>query len=584
VYVHAFVSAEVPDDYVVMRTSLLDLLKAYEAQSRGGLVVNLHETARFTPEARWAREQFDIGPQTVMSIRGGRSVSDEVYLGAAFTRGPEEVVIPFFHKGLPLEYELTRAIRVAARGRLKVGVLDTDAKMFGGLDFRTMSSTRKWAVLDELAQQYEVVRVSPDAEYPSDLKVLMVAMPSSLTQEQMDRLRTAMKKGLPVLLFEDALPLVDMALIPGEPKGGRPNIFGGQPQVPPQPKGDARAFYRALGVEWPSEEVAWDSYNPHPQLAHLPPEVVFVGANSGAKEPFHPRDPVTSGLQEVVLLFPGHVTPLKDPNLEVTPLLSGTTRSGMLPVGQVVQRGFFGILGLNAQRPHVADKKTRVFAVRIQEKPPSSSLPPRGGGAKPGLHAILVADLDMISEEFFEIRKQGWEGFQFDNIAFVANAVDVLAGDEALVALRKRRRLHRTLERVEAKVAIHRDRSLEETRLAEEKAKAQLAEAQKALDQKVAALRARTDLDERAKEIMVKSLEETENRRLQVRRAAIEDEKKRAIEESQAKMELEVRAIQRRIKWLAVVLPPVPTLLLGAWVWGRKRRREREIIPPERWV
>jgi len=111
-----------------------------------------------------------------------------------------------------------------------------------------------------------------------------------------------------------------------------------------------------------------------------------------------------------------------------------------------------------------------------------------------------------------------------------------------------------------------------------------LEEAQKSLNSKVEALRARTDVDERTKEIMEKSLEETENRRLEVTRAAIEDAKKRAIEESQAEMELAVRAIQRRIKWLAVVLPPVPTLLLGAWVWGRKRRREREIIPPERFV
>jgi hypothetical protein len=41
-------------------------------------------------------------------------------------------------------------------------------------------------------------------------------------------------------------------------------------------------------------------------------------------------------------------------------------------------------------------------------------------------------------------------------------------------------------------------------------------------------------------------------------------------------METEVRNIRTRIRTLAVLLPPLPVLLVGAGIFVRRARRERE--------
>ena len=51
----------------------------------------------------------------------------------AVTCGLEKVVMPFFYRGMPIEYELIRSIgTVAQQKRKRLGVVQTDAKLFGG--------------------------------------------------------------------------------------------------------------------------------------------------------------------------------------------------------------------------------------------------------------------------------------------------------------------------------------------------------------------------------------------------------------------------------------------------------------------
>lgn len=548
VLVQAYLSPEVPRNYVGARANLIHYLREFAAVGRDRIQPRIVETLKYSPEAREARERYGIQPYRVPITEESASSSNEIFLGLVFTCGSEEFVIPFFDRGLPVEYELMRSIRVVSRAaRKRVGILQTGARLFGGFDFQTRQNTQDWSIVQELRKQYEVVQVPPEAEYPAGLDVLIAAHTTTLNAEQLARLTTYVKTGKPVFVLVDPLPAFNINLSPSAAETGW----------------DVRALMTALGVEWAQDRIAWDKYNPHPQMGALPPEVVFVGAGNGATMPFQRGSAVTNGLQEVVLLYPGE---LKARDQSAVPLLTTGTGSGVIRFDQIVETTMFGrsiVRGL----PHTPDKGEHVLAYRVKT-----------GGA----NAVVIADVDVLGEEFFELRRRGVEALNLDNVTFVLNAIDELAGDSSFIALRTRRPKHRTLELVEARTRMYEEKRAEDSRSAAALAERRLQEAQARLDAAVAAVRAREDLDEQAKQIMISNLQTAENRRLQVARQNIQDERERQVEDARAGMEASVRQIQNTIKILAVGLPPVPAFLLFLLMSVRKLRRERMRIAPER--
>jgi len=309
VLVQVYYSPEVPRDYVEIKADLLGLLKEYEARSGGKIRLNLIPTELFSTEAREAEKRFGIEPRRVFSEEQGKQTQSEVFLGVAFTSGVEEVVIPFFDRGLPVEYELTRSIRVVSKsGRKKVGILTTDAKLTGGMDMRTFSQTPEWSIVTELKKQYDVSSVSPDTPISSDLNVLLVAQPSSLTQKQIDNLTDFIRKGGAALLLLDPFTVDNPSISPEVPKMPPGGPFGGG--QPPEPKGDLRPLLDLVGLDWPTSEIVWNVYNPHPKLdLQSTPEIVFIGQGSGAADAFNEDQKASAGLQEIVTLFPGYLRP-----------------------------------------------------------------------------------------------------------------------------------------------------------------------------------------------------------------------------------------------------------------------------------
>ncbi|MDA2933918.1 Gldg family protein [Acidobacteria bacterium AH-259-D05] len=602
VFIQAYISPEIPEQFVQTRENLLGLLNEINAIGGAKVQVLIEETEPFTQASRDAREKFGIIPRQVPNLGSARASFSEVFLGVAFTSGAQEQVIPFLDRGLPTEYEIIRSIRVVAGAdRKKIGVLNTEVKLFGGLDFQTMQTSPSWSVVEELKKQYEVVQISPFSPIPDDLDGLLVALPSSLSQEGMDQLLSYIEEGHPTLLLIDPLPVVNIALAPTERAGANMNPLLRQQAAPPPEKGNIQQLLSKIGVSWNSSSIVWDSYNPHPDLAQLPTEVVFVGRGNENPETFNETHQASSDLQELVLLYPGQIQ-ASESAYDFQPLLKSGYVSGILSYFQMVQRSFLGVQ-LNSNLPHLPDDQTYVLAAHItapqvstaaEETSTPDGTDPEAASAEEGsdseessqkdapptspqpLNIIVIADLDFISEQFFLIRAQGPENLNFDNVTFFLNAIDVLVGEESFLNLRNKRIQHRTLERVEQQTQNFIEERVQKEQDAEAEAQQALTEAQARLEEKVNEVRQRTDLDAQTKQIMARNLQEVENRRFEVLKTNIEAEKEAKISESKENMEEQIRRIQENIKTFAVLLPPIPVFALGVFIFLRRQRRERE--------
>jgi ABC-2 type transport system permease protein len=581
VFIQAFLSPVVPEPYVQARSNLIGILEEIDALAGGKVEVLIEDTELFTDAAVHAREKFGILPRPMAALRGGQSAVSEVFLGVAFTAGAAQQVIPFFDRGLPTEYEIMRTIRVVAGSqRKRVGVVDTMVKIFGGESLVGGQQLPQWSVVNELRKQYEVVEVNAEYPIPAEIDAILVALPSSMQTDQMIHVTDYIRQGKPAMILVDPLPAVKPTLSPTEWVGNG-NPFTYPPGSPrPGPRGNVRQWVRDLGIDWEPTRIVWDSYNPHLDLAAMPFEVVFLGAGNENEVTFNLDADVTKDLQELVFLYPGFLLPTDDPGIEFEPMLRSGVVSG--------QSGYFTLVQQTPYGPSMVPSPTRkqddedyILAARVRstgmgEEAVADEAPVSPWTTDGPLNLVVVADLDFVSEQFFQIREMGPGNLNFDNVTFFLNAMDSLLEDDSFIGLRSRRARHRTLARVEAQTAEFVEQRTVDEQQAEEDAELALTEAQNRLNERVAEVQNRSDIDAQAKQIMARNLEELENRRLSVLSANIATEKKTKIRASLERMETKTRQIQNTIKTFAILLPPVPVVMLGVWIFARRQRKERD--------
>ena len=130
---------------------------------------------------------------------------------------------------------------------------------------------------------------------------------------------------------------------------------------------------------------------------------------------------------------------------------------------------------------------------------------PRGqgtAGKENNINVVLVADIDWIAPVIFFVREMGEReemqvDWKFQNVTFVLNMLDSLAGDDRFVDFRKRTRPHRILTKIEEATDDYRKESLDKETTFINAAGQQIDAVKEEFRKKIDELENRKDLDPR---------------------------------------------------------------------------------------
>lgn len=322
------------------------------------------------------------------------------------------------------------------------------------------------------------------------------------------------------------------------------------------------------------KRVIRDPYNPFPKIPrseNFPPEFVYVGGlnnsfGDGAE---------TSALQYCLFTCPGSIYSKGDSSLTFKPLLStrGGNLAGTTSIDNFWTGGFMG-------QPRRFNKNRTVYPGDGSSEVIAASITGTvlDGNQSNQMNVILVADSDVLADPFFNIRSRGPDSdfpLDVDNVTLCLNLIDKLSGENSLLEIRNRRRLHRTLEEFEKSIEAAREVATRTINEAEQSIQKVLDDENRKLNEAMAKV---NNNEEKMMPGQLMQVVQTEIAKLQKNLARKErelrKESSKKIKEAERNRDREIKEKQENMQKLSVFFPPLPLLLIALFVFYRKRKAE----------
>lgn len=551
VELHFFYSDAASKDLPALRTyakRVEEMLKAYQREAGDKLKLKIIDPEPFSAEEDQAAE---FGLQGIPLEQGG----DSIYFGLAGKNAEGQTqVIPFFALDQEefLEYELSRLVQSLAKPeRPVVGVL-SGLQVNGGFDMMARQPTPAWMVMEEVRQLFQIESLKRDVDLiPEKVSVLLLIHPKQLPEQTLYAIDQFVLRGGKLLAFVDPFSEADtQAEMPGEMVIDKAS--------------DLEPLFKAWGLRMVPDQVLGDgSYAMSVSMGQDQRPVRHAAWLSLPKHALDAEDISTAALESITVATAGILEPLEGAKTRFTPLM----RSSQYAMPLDAKR--FGMLQNPEELIRELNPTGERYTLAARISGPAQSAYPDGiEGHKDGLkqadniNVIVMADTDLLTDRMW-VRVQDFFGQRIpqpwaDNAGFAINALDNLAGSEALISVRSRGRFTRPFEVVEE---IQREAEVQ-FREKEQALQAQLADT----EQKLAALQQNQDPS--------KALELTPEQQAAVQqfvqqKLAIRKE----LRDVRYQLNADIEALGGKLKLLNIALMPLLLTLgaLGLWLWRRRR-------------
>ena len=194
------------------------------------------------------------------------------------------------------------------------------------------------------------------------------------------------------------------------------------------------------------------------------------------------------------------------------------------------------------------------------------------------INVILVADIDVLADPFFNIRSRGPESdfpLDVDNVTLSLNLIDRLAKEDRLLEIRNRRRLHRTLEEFEKSIEEAREVATKTIQEAEGSIQQILQEENRKLNEALADIQNSQGSMTQGQFMQVLQTEAAKlQKNLAKRERELRQDTNTKVKAAERQRDREINDKQEYIQLMSVFFPPIPLLLIALFVYWKKRSAE----------
>jgi ABC-type uncharacterized transport system involved in gliding motility auxiliary subunit len=396
VEVRLFASTELPPELQLQLRDVRDLLADMENASNGNLRVSIVDPDDDPDAVREAEElgiypvEFNVMREDEFDIRRG-------YYGYAIRYADRSEVVPIINRTDDLEFRIASTIYdMTSTESVGIGYLQGfGAQRLGDVP----------GLMEDLGQRYEMRAVdleNDSASIPSDLEILVVMGPTlPLDSTAVRRVRDFVGRGGATFMMLEPVSIGEESPIPEPFRSGLEPLLADR----------GVSLSTSLVLDLASHQNVNMGAQAGSFFQVILPYPLFPIARPGDPHP------ITSGLNQLTLPWAGALEISDSTN--VTRLWQTTEAGAIQPPGQ----------------PIMPDQEWAIPQEELAVRTLAVAVTPPDGDARGRM--IVIGDADFAGGQFQQANA--------NNFAFLANSIDWLAQDEALIRIRSKDRTPPTL-------------------------------------------------------------------------------------------------------------------------------------------